>query len=110
MTDTITNFSALQLTWAARNSCTQRAGRTGRVMNGRCYRFVENNFYYVSIRCKCLLCHTEIDIEMINFSFTQYEKGVNITIYYHFLIHGAWHLYESIEIKMVELLCKFNSQ
>ncbi|XP_055325146.1 probable ATP-dependent RNA helicase spindle-E isoform X2 [Sitodiplosis mosellana] len=46
MTDTITNFSALQLTWAARSSCIQRAGRTGRVMNGRCYRFVENHFYY----------------------------------------------------------------
>lgn len=48
MTDTITNFSALQLTWAARSSGTQRAGRTGRVMNGRCYRFVEKRFYYVN--------------------------------------------------------------
>lgn len=45
--DTTTNFSALKLSWAARNSCKQRAGRTGRVMNGRCYRFVEKPFYYV---------------------------------------------------------------
>lgn len=48
MTDTLTNFSALQLSWAARNSCRQRAGRTGRMMNGKCYRFVEKHFYDVS--------------------------------------------------------------
>lgn len=50
ITDTVTNFSALQLSWAARSNCTQRAGRTGRVMHGRCYRFVEKRFYYVSMR------------------------------------------------------------
>lgn len=47
-TDTLTNFSSLQLTWAARSNCKQRAGRTGRVCNGRCYRFVEKEFFDVS--------------------------------------------------------------
>lgn len=46
-TDSLTNFSALQLTWASQNSCKQRSGRTGRVMNGKCYRFVEKHFFYV---------------------------------------------------------------
>lgn len=49
MTDSETNFSTLQLTWASRCSCIQRAGRTGRIMNGRCYRFIDKNFYYVSL-------------------------------------------------------------
>lgn len=47
MTDTQTNFSTLQLTWAARSSCIQRAGRTGRTSHGRCYRFVKKSFYEV---------------------------------------------------------------
>lgn len=52
-TDTLTNFSSLQLTWAARSNCKQRAGRTGRACNGRCYRFVEKEFYDVRVRAKC---------------------------------------------------------
>lgn len=48
-TDTLTNFSALQLSWAARSSCEQRAGRTGRVMDGVCYRFVDKYFFDVSV-------------------------------------------------------------
>uniref|UniRef100_A0A1A9W595 Probable ATP-dependent RNA helicase spindle-E n=1 Tax=Glossina brevipalpis TaxID=37001 RepID=A0A1A9W595_9MUSC len=37
ITDTSTNFTALQLHWASRASCRQRSGRAGRVMNGRKY-------------------------------------------------------------------------
>ncbi|XP_054743401.1 probable ATP-dependent RNA helicase spindle-E [Anastrepha obliqua] len=45
ITDTATNFSSLQLHWASRANCRQRAGRAGRVMNGRVYRMVSKNFY-----------------------------------------------------------------
>lgn len=46
--DSTTNFSSLQLSWASKSSCLQRAGRAGRVMNGRCYHFVDKQFYDVS--------------------------------------------------------------
>ncbi|XP_011209559.2 probable ATP-dependent RNA helicase spindle-E [Bactrocera dorsalis] len=45
ITDTATNFSSLQLHWASRANCRQRAGRAGRVMNGRVYRMVSKDFY-----------------------------------------------------------------
>lgn len=40
-----TNFSCLELQWASKMNCEQRAGRTGRVMNGRVYRLVPKTFY-----------------------------------------------------------------
>lgn len=45
MTDSQTNFSSLQLQWASKSNCLQRAGRAGRVMNGRVYRLVPKEFY-----------------------------------------------------------------
>lgn len=47
MTDTASTFTALRLCWASRNSCRQRSGRAGRVMNGRCYRLVYKTMFYV---------------------------------------------------------------
>lgn len=47
VTDRSTNFTSLQLNWTARNNCEQRMGRAGRVMDGRCYRFVTKYFYEV---------------------------------------------------------------
>uniref|UniRef100_A0A1A9UIK5 Probable ATP-dependent RNA helicase spindle-E n=1 Tax=Glossina austeni TaxID=7395 RepID=A0A1A9UIK5_GLOAU len=44
-TNSGTNFTSLQLQWASRVNCRQRAGRAGRVMNGRVYRLVERSFY-----------------------------------------------------------------
>lgn len=46
----MTNFPSLQLAWASRDNCEQRAGRTGRVMNGWCFRLVSRNFYYDKFR------------------------------------------------------------
>ncbi|XP_035894667.1 probable ATP-dependent RNA helicase spindle-E [Anopheles stephensi] len=43
--DTLNNFTSLQTQWASRNNCIQRAGRAGRVMNGRVYRLVNKHFY-----------------------------------------------------------------
>ncbi|XP_050079301.1 probable ATP-dependent RNA helicase spindle-E [Anopheles maculipalpis] len=43
--DTLNNFTTLQTQWASRNNCIQRAGRAGRVMNGRVYRLVNKHFY-----------------------------------------------------------------
>uniref|UniRef100_A0A182JZG9 Probable ATP-dependent RNA helicase spindle-E n=1 Tax=Anopheles christyi TaxID=43041 RepID=A0A182JZG9_9DIPT len=43
--DTLNNFTTLRTQWASRNNCIQRAGRTGRVMNGRVYRLVNKHFY-----------------------------------------------------------------
>lgn len=44
-TDTATNLTTLRLEWASHNNCIQRAGRAGRVMNGRVYRLVSKYFY-----------------------------------------------------------------
>ena len=40
ISDPATNYSALQLLWADKNSCEQRKGRAGRVKAGRVYRMV----------------------------------------------------------------------
>ncbi|XP_053680690.1 probable ATP-dependent RNA helicase spindle-E [Anopheles nili] len=45
VTDSLNNFTSLRTQWASRNNCIQRAGRTGRVMNGRVYRLVNKHFY-----------------------------------------------------------------
>ncbi|XP_012255284.2 probable ATP-dependent RNA helicase spindle-E [Athalia rosae] len=45
VTDPTTNFQCLELTWASKASCKQRAGRTGRVMDGRVYRLIPEEFY-----------------------------------------------------------------
>lgn len=50
--DSSSGFSTLKLDWASRNSCMQRAGRTGRTRSGRCYRLVSRSFYEVSIQNK----------------------------------------------------------
>lgn len=46
----LTNFPSLQLAWASRDNCEQRAGRTGRVTNGWCIRLVSRNFYNNELR------------------------------------------------------------
>ncbi|GBP03915.1 Probable ATP-dependent RNA helicase spindle-E [Eumeta japonica] len=43
--DEQTNFTSLQLRWASKTNCTQRAGRAGRVREGRVYRLVTTSFY-----------------------------------------------------------------
>lgn len=43
--DKFSKFSSLQLEWASKVNCEQRAGRTGRVANGRVYRLVPQHFY-----------------------------------------------------------------
>ncbi|XP_034664605.1 probable ATP-dependent RNA helicase spindle-E [Drosophila subobscura] len=45
VTDTSTNFSSLRLAWASKTNCRQRAGRVGRLRNGRVYRMVTKSFY-----------------------------------------------------------------
>ncbi|KMQ97708.1 putative atp-dependent rna helicase spindle-e-like protein [Lasius niger] len=43
--DSITHYQTLKLCWASKANCTQRAGRAGRVMDGRVYRLVPKAFY-----------------------------------------------------------------
>ncbi|XP_053613679.1 probable ATP-dependent RNA helicase spindle-E [Plodia interpunctella] len=43
--DDQTSFTSLQLSWAAKTNCEQRAGRAGRVRDGRVYRLVTDKFY-----------------------------------------------------------------
>ncbi|CAG4957696.1 unnamed protein product [Colias eurytheme] len=43
--DTNTNFTSLQMIWASKANCQQRAGRAGRVRDGRVYRLVTDKFY-----------------------------------------------------------------
>ncbi|KAM7364026.1 putative ATP-dependent RNA helicase spindle-E isoform 2-T2 [Cochliomyia hominivorax] len=45
VTDTSTNFTKLEIQWASRANLKQRAGRAGRVMNGRVYRLIPRSFY-----------------------------------------------------------------
>lgn len=45
ITDSQTNFQCLDLVWASRANCQQRAGRTGRVMDGRVYRLIPKKMY-----------------------------------------------------------------
>lgn len=48
--DSKTNFTTLRLGWASQNNCNQRTGRTGRVMNGICFRLVTKEFYKYHMR------------------------------------------------------------
>ncbi|XP_068618918.1 probable ATP-dependent RNA helicase spindle-E [Battus philenor] len=43
--DENTNFTSLQLSWASKTNCEQRAGRAGRVRDGRVYRLVTSKLY-----------------------------------------------------------------
>ncbi|XP_012273782.1 probable ATP-dependent RNA helicase spindle-E [Orussus abietinus] len=45
VTDPKTNFQSLELVWASKANCVQRAGRTGRVMDGRVYRLIPKSFF-----------------------------------------------------------------
>lgn len=46
--DPITKYMSLKLEWASHVNCEQRAGRVGRIGNGRVYRLVPRTFYNVS--------------------------------------------------------------
>ncbi|XP_052863697.1 probable ATP-dependent RNA helicase spindle-E [Anopheles cruzii] len=45
ITDSTSNFSTLSTQWASKSNCVQRAGRTGRLMNGRVYRLIDRSFF-----------------------------------------------------------------
>lgn len=43
--DSETSFTSLKMSWASKTNCEQRAGRAGRVRDGRVYRLVTDKFY-----------------------------------------------------------------
>lgn len=43
------NYSMLVMTWASKSNCEQRAGRVGRVADGRVYRLVTKQMFEVNI-------------------------------------------------------------
>lgn len=43
------NYSMLVMTWASKSNCEQRAGRVGRVSEGRVYRLVPEIMFNVNI-------------------------------------------------------------
>ncbi|XP_020288547.1 probable ATP-dependent RNA helicase spindle-E [Pseudomyrmex gracilis] len=45
VTEYASNYEGLQLNWASKANCQQRAGRVGRVMEGRVYRMITRSFY-----------------------------------------------------------------
>ncbi|XP_014473196.1 PREDICTED: putative ATP-dependent RNA helicase TDRD9 isoform X2 [Dinoponera quadriceps] len=45
VTEHRSNYQCLELCWASKSSCQQRAGRAGRVMDGRVYRMIPRSFY-----------------------------------------------------------------
>lgn len=52
-----TKYESLELQWATHVNCTQRAGRVGRVTDGRVYRFVTTRFYEVNLMQLLALTH-----------------------------------------------------
>ncbi|XP_031619138.1 probable ATP-dependent RNA helicase spindle-E [Contarinia nasturtii] len=48
--DSSKNFTMLEMDWASKNNCKQRAGRAGRTANGRCYRLISRKFYEVFMK------------------------------------------------------------
>ncbi|XP_057664799.1 probable ATP-dependent RNA helicase spindle-E [Diorhabda carinulata] len=52
--DPITKYSSLKLEWASHVSCDQRAGRVGRIGNGRVYRLVPSSFYNIKMPSKSI--------------------------------------------------------
>jgi len=49
------NYSMLVMTWASKSNCEQRAGRVGRVADGRVYRLVTKNMFNVNSRITYIL-------------------------------------------------------
>lgn len=47
-TNRMSNFTSLEMDWASKSSLQQRAGRAGRVSDGRCFRMVPKKFFDVS--------------------------------------------------------------
>lgn len=47
--ETKSNYSMLVMTWASKSNCEQRAGRVGRVSEGRVYRLVPEIMFTVNI-------------------------------------------------------------
>lgn len=47
-TNRLKNFTSLEMDWASKSSLKQRAGRAGRVSDGRCFRMIPKDFYNVS--------------------------------------------------------------
>lgn len=45
--DPVTKYQSLLLQWASHVNCTQRAGRVGRLADGKVYRMVPKEFYEV---------------------------------------------------------------
>lgn len=43
------NYSMLIMEWASKSNCKQRAGRVGRVSEGRVYRLVPQDMFEVNI-------------------------------------------------------------
>lgn len=48
VTDPSSNYCHLKLHWASKSNLEQRAGRVGRVSDGRVFRLITNDFYDVS--------------------------------------------------------------
>ncbi|XP_032673837.1 probable ATP-dependent RNA helicase spindle-E isoform X2 [Odontomachus brunneus] len=44
------NYQSLELCWASKSNCQQRAGRAGRVMDGRVFRMIPRSFYESALR------------------------------------------------------------
>ncbi|KAJ6634101.1 putative ATP-dependent RNA helicase spindle-E, partial [Pseudolycoriella hygida] len=80
VTDTNTNFSSLQLEWCSRSNCRQRAGRTGRTMDGRVYRLVPQLFYTHQMEemSKPEMCRSPL--EMVVLKAKQLDIGPPINI------------------------------
>ncbi|CAG9820352.1 unnamed protein product [Phaedon cochleariae] len=52
--DPITKYMSLKLEWASHVNCDQRAGRVGRIGNGRVYRLVPRSFYQYKLPRKSI--------------------------------------------------------
>ncbi|KYN35997.1 putative ATP-dependent RNA helicase spindle-E [Trachymyrmex septentrionalis] len=87
--DPATHYQSLQLCWASKTNCIQRAGRTGRVMDGRVYRLVPKAFYDAIMMRQC---NVPIKIKLLNIKeanekakdYNLHKFGQNVFFYKNF--------------------------
>jgi len=73
--DPVTSYESLELCWASKVNCEQRAGRAGRVMDGRVYRLVPKAFYDVS-NVASLYSLTYIFVHFLMFLYNLHYKNI----------------------------------
>ncbi|XP_058062573.1 probable ATP-dependent RNA helicase spindle-E [Anopheles bellator] len=86
ITDSSRNFTTLSTQWASKSNCVQRAGRTGRLMNGRVYRLIDRSFFEKGMQettmpemIRCRLGSVVLKAKMLNMGPPQAVLGLALS-------------------------------